>query len=66
MKLSDLHTGEKAIIAKVGGHGGFRKRIVEMGFMSNEEEDKKMATEEYQYMMAEGIANGIDLTLVGE
>ena len=33
MKLSDLHTGEKAIIAKVGGHGGFRKRIVEMGFI---------------------------------
>ena len=24
MKLSDLHTGEIAVIAKVGGHGGFR------------------------------------------
>ncbi len=34
MRLSDLHTGEKAVIAKVNGHGGFRKRLVEMGFIS--------------------------------
>lgn len=33
MKLSDLHTGERGIIVKVYGHGGFRKRIVEMGFV---------------------------------
>ena len=33
MRLSDLHTGEKGIIVKVLGHGGFRKRIVEMGFI---------------------------------
>lgn len=33
MKLSDLKTGEKASIVKVLGHGGFRKRIVEMGFV---------------------------------
>lgn len=33
MKLSELHTGEKAVIVKVLGHGGFRKRIVEMGFI---------------------------------
>ncbi|MDR2917275.1 MAG: ferrous iron transport protein B [Tannerella sp.] len=33
MKLSDLHTGESAIIVKVHGHGGFRKRITEMGFV---------------------------------
>ncbi|MBO5699142.1 MAG: ferrous iron transport protein B [Bacteroidaceae bacterium] len=33
MKLSDLHTGQIAVIAKVSGHGGFRKRIVEMGFI---------------------------------
>lgn len=33
MKLSDLTTGQIAIIAKVSGHGGFRKRIVEMGFI---------------------------------
>jgi len=33
MKLSELKTGEHGIIVKVHGHGGFRKRIVEMGFI---------------------------------
>ena len=33
MKLSDLRTGETGVIVKVAGHGGFRKRIVEMGFI---------------------------------
>ena len=31
MRLSELKTGEKGVIVKVLGHGGFRKRIVEMG-----------------------------------
>ena len=34
--------------------------IVEMGYMSNEAEDRAMATEEYRQKLAEGIANGID------
>ena len=34
--------------------------IVEMGFMSNPEEDRKMATDAYQQTLAIGIANGID------
>jgi ferrous iron transport protein B len=33
MKLSELNTGEKGVIVKVSGHGGFRKRIIEMGFI---------------------------------
>ena len=33
MKLSELQTGQKASIVKVLGHGGFRKRIIEMGFV---------------------------------
>lgn len=33
MYLSELNKGEKAVIVKVMGHGGFRKRIVEMGFV---------------------------------
>ena len=34
MKLSELKTGQSGIIIKVSGHGGFRKRIIEMGFIS--------------------------------
>ena len=37
MKLSELKTGEKGIIVKVMGHGGFRKRIIEMGFIKGKE-----------------------------
>lgn len=33
MRLSELKTGESGIIVRVMGHGGFRKRIVEMGFI---------------------------------
>ena len=33
MFLSELNTGESAIILKVKGHGGFRRRIMEMGFV---------------------------------
>ncbi|MCF0193283.1 MAG: ferrous iron transport protein A, partial [Prevotella sp.] len=37
MKLSELKNGETGYIVKVLGHGGFRKRIVEMGFIRGKE-----------------------------
>ena len=39
MRLSDLKTGDEAYIVKVQGHGGFRKRIVEMGFIKGQRVD---------------------------
>ena len=33
MKLSELKNGETAVIVRLSGHGGFRKRIMEMGFV---------------------------------
>ena len=33
MRLSELKTGESAVVVKVLGYGGFRRRIVEMGFV---------------------------------
>ena len=34
--------------------------LIEMGFMSNPEEDRKMATADYQNKMVSGIVNGIE------
>lgn len=34
--------------------------IVEMGFLTNEEEDRKLNDQDYQTKMANGIANGVD------
>ena len=33
MLLSDLQTGERGVVVRVAGHGAFRKRIIEMGFI---------------------------------
>ena len=33
MVLSELQTGQQAVIVRVHGHGSFRKRLIEMGFI---------------------------------
>jgi N-acetylmuramoyl-L-alanine amidase len=40
--------------------------ILEMGYMTNEEEDLKMASGDYQELMAEGMADGIERYLSEE
>ena len=37
MNLSDVATGEKAVVVRVHGHGSFRKRLIEMGFIKGKE-----------------------------
>ncbi len=39
MRLSDLQTGETGIIIKILGHGAFRKRVMEMGFIKGRQVD---------------------------
>ncbi len=42
MRLSALKTGESATILKVSGHGGFRRRIMEMGFVRGQRVEVKL------------------------
>ncbi len=37
MRLSDLKPGETGIVVKILGHGAFRKRMLEMGFVRGRE-----------------------------
>ena len=37
MRLSELRPGESGIITKILGHGAFRKRVMEMGFVKGRE-----------------------------
>ena len=33
MRLDELSTGQTATVVKIVGHGAFRKRLIEMGFV---------------------------------
>lgn len=37
MRLNELRVGQKAVIIKILGHGAFRKRLIEMGFVRGKE-----------------------------
>lgn len=37
MRLSDLQPGQTGVITKIFGHGAFRKRVIEMGFVRGRE-----------------------------
>jgi ferrous iron transport protein B len=37
MRLSSLPTGASAVVVKILGHGAFRKRVMEMGFVKGQE-----------------------------
>lgn len=37
MRLSDLTTGQRGVIVKILGHGAFRRRMMEMGFVKGHE-----------------------------
>ncbi|WP_279220989.1 N-acetylmuramoyl-L-alanine amidase [Clostridium sp. AM46-21] len=40
--------------------------IVEIGYMTNSEEDQKLVTSDYQNLLAKGIADGIDAYFAGK
>ena len=42
MRLSELNAGESGVILKVLGHGGFRRRIMEMGFVRGKRVEVKL------------------------
>ena len=37
MRLNELNVGQKAVVVKILGHGAFRKRLIEMGFVKGKE-----------------------------
>ena len=69
-RLSELKTSEQGVITKVFGHGSFRNRITEMGFVrgkavkviKNAETpgigDKVCANEEFHQQVADTIREG--------
>ena len=76
MKLSELKTGERGVIVRVAGHGGFRKRLMEMGFVRGVEvcsvqdsplhDPVKYTVMGYDVSLRKSEAAMIDVLLEGE
>lgn len=76
MRLSELHSGEKAVVTKILGHGAFRKRVMEMGFVKGREVTKvlnaplqdpiKYKLMDYEVSLRRSEANMIEVVTVDE
>ncbi len=75
MKLAEVHNGQQAVILNIKGHGGFRKRILEMGFVKGEkvevllnaplQDPVKYRVMGYEVSLRRQEAEMIDVELVG-
>ena len=60
MRLSDLKTGDRGVIVKVLGHGGFRKRIIEMGFIKGTTVEVLLNAPLLQWVIENLTKNAVD------
>ena len=65
MRLADLKTGEKGIIIKVVGHGSFRKRIIEMGFIKGKEEMGFIKGKEVEVLLNAPLQDPVKYRVMG-
>lgn len=76
MRLSDLKPGETGVITKILGHGAFRKRVMEMGFVRGREvtmvlnaplqDPIKFSLMDYEVSLRKAEANLIEIEPVHE
>lgn len=76
MKLSDLRVGQSGIIIKILGHGAFRKRVMEMGFVKGRkvtmvlnaplQDPIKFSLMDYEVSLRRAEANLIEVCEVDE
>lgn len=76
MRLSELQPGETGVITKILGHGAFRKRVMEMGFVRGREvkvilnaplqDPVKYSLMDYEVSLRRAEANLIEVELLEE
>lgn len=76
MRLSDLKPGQTGVITKIFGHGAFRKRVIEMGFVRGREvrvilnaplqDPVKYALMGYEVSLRRAEANLIEVQLLDD